>query len=271
MDSRLSRTGQIRVYLGKCFRIFKYERQWKNFISTGVIIILVCMVTGEGMFQNYEDTRTGMFAVVSACIWVGLFNSIQSICRERAIIKREYRTGLSISSYIFAHAIFELFQCTIQAFIILVILLVRNFNHLPPEGLILPMPVDLYITLFLVTFASDMIALLISSTVKNENSAMTVMPFILIIQLVMSGVVFELQGVPKLISYLTISRWGVNASCSISATHSRIDMETSFLQEEGIGAEPGNLLIAWLVILLFSAIYTLLAIVMLRRVDRDQR
>lgn len=47
---------------------------------------------------------------------------------------------------------------------------------------------------------------------------MTVMPFVLIVQLVMSGAVFELSGVTELISKFTISRWGLDAIGSIACT-----------------------------------------------------
>ena len=97
-EKRISGIQQIHIYLGKCWRLFKNEKQWKNFISSFIIILIISLVTGPDMFQTYSDTNKGAFAIVSACIWSGLFNSIQSICRERDIIKREYRTGLRISS-----------------------------------------------------------------------------------------------------------------------------------------------------------------------------
>ena len=95
-EQRISGRGQIAIYLGKCFRLFQNEKQWKNFLSSFIIITIISLVTGPEMFSSYEATNKGAFAIISACIWSGLFNSIQSICRERAIIKREYRTGLRI-------------------------------------------------------------------------------------------------------------------------------------------------------------------------------
>lgn len=117
-ERRISGQGQIAVYLGKCFRLFRNEKQWKNFLSSFIIIVIISMVTGPDMFNTYDATNKGAFAVISACIWSGLFNSIQSICRERAIIKREYRTGLRISSYILAHVIYEMFLCAGESLIV---------------------------------------------------------------------------------------------------------------------------------------------------------
>ena len=108
-DSRNSRISQIGIYLGKCFRIFRYEKGWKVILFGAVISAIIAWVPGDEMFVHKVQTKNGAFAIVCACIWIGLFNSIESICRERKIIKREHRTGLHISSYVLAHMIYELF------------------------------------------------------------------------------------------------------------------------------------------------------------------
>lgn len=269
-EHRISLGGQIRIYLGKCFRLFRNEKQWKNFLSAFIIITIISLVTGPNMFKTYEATNKGAFAIVSACIWAGLFNSIQSICRERAIIKREYRTGLRISSYILAHVIYEMFLCAVESLIILMLILIRNIGHLPERGLIFPMVIDLYLTIFLITFSADMIALLVSCIVKSENSAMMIMPFILVIQLVMSGVVFSLEGLAELISRLTISRWGVEGILAIARTNSEVDLQAAF--SDSIGSSgSGTLALDWIYLLFFALVYILLAMLFLRRVDKDER
>ena len=99
-NTQVSRITQIGIYLGKHWRLFINERGWKVLIFGAVISALVSIVLGSGMFVYTMDTFSGGFALISACIWVGIFNSIQNICKERAIIKREHRAGLHISSYI---------------------------------------------------------------------------------------------------------------------------------------------------------------------------
>lgn len=269
-ERRISGQGQIAVYLGKCFRLFRNEKQWKNFLSSFIIIVIISMVTGPDMFNTYDATNKGAFAVISACIWSGLFNSIQSICRERAIIKREYRTGLRISSYILAHVIYEMFLCAGESLIVLIVVLVRNHSHLPPSGLVLPMFIELYLTIFLTTFCADMIAMLVSCIVRNEMSAMMIMPFILVVQLVMAGVVFDLTGITELISYLTASRWGVQAIISIARTNSSVNLQAEWLANAGTGG-AGVLMKDWLLLLVFCLIYIVLAIIMLGFVDKDER
>ncbi len=270
-EPRISGYGQFRIYLGKCFRLFVSEKQWKSFISAFIIILLVSLVTGDNMFIKFNATQSGAFAILSGCIWIGLFNSIQSVCRERDIVKREHRTGMRISSYILAHAVYELCLCAVEVLIVLAVTLIRNYRHLPPSGVVLPMPLDLYLTLLLVTFASDMIALLISCIVHKENTAMTVMPFVLIVQLVMSGTLFELKGITSAISWLTISKWGLNGVCAVANTRPALRNEYTFAHMTGAEPNPGTLLGVWLVLLVFALVCILLSMLFLRLVDRDER
>lgn len=305
---RISRLGQIKVYLGKCFRIFVNEKQWKNFISAFIIVMIISFVTSEDMFVKYHDTKNGAFAIICACIWTGLFNSIQSICRERSIVKKEHRTGLHISSYIFAHVIYEAVICAVEALIVMAVVLVKNGEHLPAEGLILPPALDLYLLLFLVTFGSDMLAILVSCIVRSPNTAMTVMPFILIIQLVMSGAVFPLNGGAKTVAQFTLSKWGLDGVVAVASTDEDIYMQGAETQanlkdpdelvkarmnrmnenwsddkyideldniaEGAVKAfepEPETLLKAEGMLLAYSMLYILLAIGALKQVDRDKR
>ena len=65
---------QIRVYFGKCWRIFLNEKGWKAFVSSAIITFLITCVTGSDMFKAYRATRNGAFALVCAGIWIGIFN-----------------------------------------------------------------------------------------------------------------------------------------------------------------------------------------------------
>lgn len=270
-DPRISRFGQIKIYIGKCYRLFINEKQWKFIVSAFVIMILISVVTSENMFQDYADTRKSSFAVICACIWVGIFNSIQSICRERQIIKREHRAGLHISSYILAHGIYELALCSVECVIITGMVLIKNASHLPESGIVTFMALDMFITFLLIIYSSDTLAMLVSCIVKTENEAMTVMPFVLIVQLIMSGMLFELSGVTEVISYFTVSRWGLNGITAIANTSAKVKMQYNFAGDEGCDPTVSGLLGNWGVLAFYIVLYLFLAILFLKRVDKDKR
>ena len=209
---RLAQTG---IYFAKFMRLFIYQNDWKVLPMSAIIASVVTFVTGNNLFVTQEGTLTGAFALVCVCIWNGFFNSIQFVCRERSIIKREHRAGLHMSSYILAQMIYQLLLCAAQTVIMLFICRVANVS-LPVRGLITSWGmVDLGLTFLLITYTADMMALMVSCIVHNTTTAMTVMPFLLIFQLVFSGSFFDLSGAADRIKVLTISHWGLNSICAI--------------------------------------------------------
>ena len=209
------RGSQIWIYLGKFFRMFIFQSDWKVLPMSAVIAALVSMVISPGMFVTKEGTTLGSFALTCVCIWNGCFNSIQVVCRERGIVKREHRSGMHVSSYIVAHMIYQAFLCLAQTGILLIVGARMGLKY-PQEGFLFAHQFwpEFAITIFLITYASDMLSLLISCIARNTTLAMTVMPFLLIFQLVFSGGMFSLPSWSQPLSYLTISNYGL---CSINA------------------------------------------------------
>ncbi len=264
---RSSISEQIRVYFGKCWRIFLNENGWKVFISSAIITFLISCVTGSDMFKDYRATRNGAFALVCACIWIGIFNSIQSVCKERDIIKREHRSGMSVFAYVNAHALFELIQCLLEAIIVTVITMIFNKDTIPSSGVMLPVVIEMTVTFFVIIFSSDMLGLMISCTVKTPQTAMTVMPFVLILQLVMSGMIFDLKGFTDKVSYLMISKWGLNAIC-ITANVNAMKLAP---KSDDYLYEASNMLKMWSLPLIFAVVYIIIGALLLSLVDRDKR
>lgn len=210
----IGRFGQIGVCLGRLYRMFVFQSDWKVLPMAAVIAALVSIAIGRSAFVTMEGTQFGTFALTCVCIWNGFFNSIQVICRERPIIKREHRAGLHMTSYVLAHMIYQMTLCIAQAIITLSICHIVGMP-LPNTGVLLPEnpAAEIAITLFLVTYAADMMALMVSAIVHTTTSAMTVMPFLLIIQLLFSDGYFSLPASISGITNLMISKWGMQCLC----------------------------------------------------------
>ena len=255
---------QVGVCLTRCMRGFINEKGWKQIVSVAIITLLIATVTGDDLFVSFKATRNGSFALVCACIWTGIFNSIRSICRERDIIRREHRTGLRMSSYVAAHMLYEGLLSMSEALVATILTWVVNRSHFMEGGVIFPAGIEMWVEFFLIIYASDIMAMMISSVVTNENVAMTVMPFALIIQMIFSGTVFELDGMAEKFSHLTISRWGMNA-LSASSNVNRMSFISYYKELE---STPGNLGKTWLILLAFAVMYGVLSWVALLNVDR---
>ena len=303
-----SRLEQIPIFLGKHMRMFINEGNWKVLPLSAIIAYLVVYVIGPRMFINMEGTSYAAFAITCVCLWNGVFNSIQVVCKERGIIKREHRAGLHITSYLASHMIYQAMICLIQVLMTLAVFLIFRV-HIPAGSCVTgSVFLDLGITMFLITYAADMLGLMISCIVHTTMTAMTVMPFVLIVQLVFANFVIPLNKVGEVLSNATISKWGLQSICTVSnynaqessilltaldtmknedpqslisrvqrvlsideVTHKVGKLTASQLQNESYGFTTQNALLSWGILLGFILLYILIGLVFLEQIDKDKR
>ena len=301
---------QTIIYLGKFFRMFLFQNDWKVLPMAAVIAGLVGFSVGQNIYKTMEGTLMGTFAIACICIWNGFFNSIQVICRERAIVKREHRSGLHISSYVAAHMIYQAFLCILQVVITIGVCMLMRVE-IPHKSLITPWAVvDFGLTLFLITYCADMLALLISAFAKTTTTAMTIMPFLLIVQLLFSGAFFNLPQEAMPLTNLTATKWGLTALCAqgeynslpmvsvwnsalkmkdvevegekplltvfreIESNNMRDDllMKTGELnQNHDYDFDPAIVLRCWIWLLMWTVVYVILTVLLLESIDKDKR
>jgi hypothetical protein len=143
---------------------------------------------------------------------------------------------------------------------------------------------EMFVTLFMTLTAATALGLVISSLVHSGDKAMTIAPFVLIIQLLFSGILFDLKGITKYISYVTISRWSVGALGSITkinkmktsqAVDPDIDPALRALMKNPKDAlftiSKAAVLHDWEVLLLMSILCLCLGGIILRRLKYDRR
>ena len=221
------RASQIPIYLGKQLRFFVNQSDWKVLPMAAIIAALVSMVIRKDFFLTMEGNLKGAFALTCVGIWNGCFNSIQAVCRERPIIKREHRSGMHISSYIVSHMIYQFALCAAQTGLSMYVMKLLGVQFPVPGFMTGWMIVDVGITMLLITYASDMMSLFISSVSHTTTGAMTVMPFVLIFQLVFSGGLLPLPDWTKPLANFTISSYGINAIASQSG-YNEVPMVTAW-------------------------------------------
>ena len=144
-----------------------------------------------------------------------------------------------------------------------------DFNS---DGIVTSAYVEYFVTMFLLTFGSAVLGIMISSISGNPTTAMTIMPFVLILQLIMSGVLFDLSGWSENIAYITYSKWGMSAFGSIADLNSSefpLQISEAFpdvvrLETESCyDHEVSNLAVSWgwcLGITVFCAVVSILSL-----------
>ena len=258
------------------------EKAWKFIVFAAIIAFIVAAVVSEDMFSNFESTKSGFFTLASACIWLGIFNSIQSICKEHDIIRSEYRQGLKMSAYISANIMWQALLCLVQCVIIFLICIIMGFfADCPTDGTVMNAFVEYFITIYLLTFGSSVLGIMVSSISGNPTTAMTIMPFVLILQLIMSGVLFELSGLSETVAYITFSKWGMSAFGSTADMNSLEHVMAQKLPEmaeliseqypaeDAYLREAGTLLGAWLWCFGITAVSAVVSVFALKIKNRD--
>ena len=148
---------------------------------------------------------------------LGMFAAAYEIVKEEPIYRRERMVNLQIPPYLVSKLLvlggFALVQC------LLLLLIIRLRVKYPAEGVFLPASVELYITLFLSAVAGISLGLLVSATVRSSGAVIYIVLLILFVQIIFAGAIFELPAAAKPISYMTATRW------TLEALGGTVDME----------------------------------------------
>ena len=270
---------QATIYFKKFLRLLLNKKSL-FFIIEAILLPLIISIAfnANEVFEKYHITRTSSIMFISAALWIGLFNSVTSICNERKVIKFEYQIkGLSLPSYVTARVLTELVLCSIEAVLMMGTIVVR-YPRIQGNGSEIFL---LGITLFLVIFTSDMLALLISAFVKKSSQAMTAMPLVLMVQLLFSNFLQSLdEKIPFLvwISHATITRWGTTAFFRIANMNNMVPSQGhtdwQVYQKDGVGTYAYDLLAIlgnWGILLAFAALFMVATSLVLTSVRKDAR
>ena len=232
-NKKRGRIGQVFAWLKRLLRLFIYRSDWKVFPMAAVVTGVVAYIVRDDLFLTMEGTLKGAYALACVAVWCGCFNSIQIICREKQMLRRERQNGLHISSYMTAHVIYQILLCLGQTALILYIFHALKIQY-PAEGYITEwFAFDLGITIFLITFAADMLAMLISAFAPSTTSAVSILPFVLFFQMVFAGGVLILPPWCEPLMNLSPSHQGMVCLCA-QADYNNLPLVTGWNTLNGL-------------------------------------
>jgi ABC-type multidrug transport system permease subunit len=163
------------------------------------------------------DAQKYLFIMAFAAMMFGCINGAREIVKEAPIYRRERTVNLGIAPYMFSKIVVLGVLCLLQSAI-----LVITVNWIAPiqQGIFLPAPLEIYITMALTSLAGLMIGLTVSAIAPNNDRAVSFIPIILIPQVIFSGLLFNLNGFPlQAVGALFAVRWGMAASGSTVGLH----------------------------------------------------
>ena len=255
------RLHQLCVLCSRYTRLTLNDRQrlLLLLLQAPLLAVLISFVADGQQFKQYEMTKSLLFALSCSGFWVGMLNAIQEICKERTILKREFMTGLSLSSYVISKMIVLGVLCLIQS-----VMLIAVFSVLigvPEKGIMMNPWVEMLITAWLTSLSAAAMGLFVSSLFTNPDRAMTVAPLLLMPQMLFSGLLFKLSGVTEYISWIAICRWSMEGF----GTTANLNSLQTMLQQQGLPVAheaeaffeytQGHMWSAWLIMAGFAVLF----------------
>jgi ABC-type multidrug transport system ATPase subunit/pSer/pThr/pTyr-binding forkhead associated (FHA) protein len=188
----------------------------------GVVSLLIPAHDGLGYGparahgQNRDAGTILMIIAVGAC-FAGAANSVRELIKERVIYERERAVGLSRSAYLMSKVIVLGLITALQGAIICGIGFGPR-SKMPVEGVILHghPAVEMTLVIMAFGFTSMMVGLIISALVKTAEKTMPLLVMFAIVQIVFTGVLFQIYGKPGMeqVAWLMPARWAVAAAGS---------------------------------------------------------
>lgn len=223
--------------------------------------LLICVATEKNCLQNPVTASMVFVAFTMAASWLGLFNTIQEIVKERDMLKKEYMSGLNFTSYMFSKIIVFSVLSLYQA-ITCVSIVYFHLNPRPEDALITTTLLDLIINFFLVSFSTSTIGVFISSIVKETKTTLILSPLYMMIQMLFSGMFIPFIELTKNISYFVIARWGYEAFASISnlAQYGVVPPAEGFFD-----FTVSHVIIVWMIFISIFAIFLVASIITIKR------
>ncbi len=216
----------------------------------------ICLATEKESMLNPVTAAMMCIAFTLASIWLGLFNTIQEIVKERDMLKKEYMSGLNFASYIVSKIIVVAFLCLYQAAACVTIVYL-HLDPRPEDILVTNTLFGLIINFFFITFLSSIIGLFISSLVKETKTTLILSPLYMMIQMLFSGMFVPFIELTKKVSYFTSGRWGYESFGTIShlTKYGVLEPSENFFKF----SEP-HILSIWVILMIVSLLFLVFSI-----------
>jgi ABC transport system ATP-binding/permease protein len=195
-----STLAQVSMLVVRYFRIF--SRDVRNLIIVFaqvplICALLACVFTWDATFLPIPF----YFCIAISAIWVGGVNAVREIARERELVRREYRAGLSLVAYALSKlAVFGTLSL-VQSLLFGVLLNVVYGRSCSGWQVLLLLTVA--------TTGGMLVGLGISSLCATVTRAVSWLPIVFIPQIFFSGILVPFDRMPgagEALSYATVSR-----------------------------------------------------------------
>jgi ABC-type multidrug transport system ATPase subunit len=209
--------SDLAVLLRRSVAILKGDR--RNLVILAVqapiIAVLMLLVFGQDKLVAGTPESSGgasvLLALVLSVVFMGATAAVREIVKERSLVLREQAIGVSTVAYVASKAVFLGALVVAQASVVVAFGLARQGT---PDDSATPFGwmIETLAATSIAGVGSVALGLLLSSVVTTTDKAMTLLPVLLFVQLLLAGIIFPLDTpLVRQLSWVVNSHWGLNA------------------------------------------------------------
>ena len=199
----INNTGFMHQLWWLTMRYFRIK--FNDGLNTAILIGQAPIIAGLLCLIFNEVNASVLFLMAVCAVWFGTNNAAREIVCENSIYKRERMFNQRIITYILSKLIVLGSFAAIQALLFSMIISARYIDSDPAWNNAL----YTFIWMLTLTLSATMMGLFISSIASTSEKVMTIVPIVLIPQVMLAGAVAKIpNALVEMLSYLTLSRWG---------------------------------------------------------------
>ena len=184
-----------------------------------MLLILQPLLIALALIFIYEKLELGiLFLMAITGIWFGVSNAAKEIVEEIPIYLRERMYNLKIGPYVLS----KITVLGVIAFLqILLYILIVHFRY-KNDSIALTNTPRIFGLMFYITLSATLLGLLLSTLFKTSSQVMSIIPLVLIPQIIFAGVITGVDTKGKeVLSYFMLGRWGTEALARIQSDSPR--------------------------------------------------
>ena len=238
---------QARIFASRYIRLVGRDRAALAFsLLQGVAVALLTALAVPKPFSWTTAGNAPTLVFGCAAVWFGMIGAVRELVKERTIWHREFLAGGDMPAYL-ASKVAVLGG--LAAFQALTLTVVADLTLGLPTGGAPGNPfITVFITSWLAILSGMALGLLVSAASSSADRAMSLVPYLLITQLVLCGVLFRL-GAVSFVSWIMPARWSVSALGGIAGLSAATLNQTSGLYPHSALGLASN----WLMLLILAA------------------
>jgi energy-coupling factor transporter ATP-binding protein EcfA2 len=238
---------QAGIFAGRYVRLVGRDRAALAFsLLQGAAVALLTALAVPKPFSWTAAGNAPMFVFGCAAVWFGMIGAVRELVKEKAIWHREFLAGGDMHAYLASKVVVLGALAAFQALSLTVV--ADGTLGLPAGGPLGHPFITVFLTLWLAILSGMALGLLVSAASASADRAMSLVPYLLITQLVLCGVLFRL-GAVTFVSWIMPARWSVSALGGIAGLSAARLNQTSGLYPHS----AAGLVSTWLMLVVLSA------------------